>query len=186
MASLRTLVLDRADVQLSPELLAGRLADVAGFRPTVELDLGNIVARWDAEFVRISDAIDAETRTIGVVVAVDDPIALAIPGRRPPLSKGMFVKVAIRGDPLRDRVLVPRHAVRAGSVLLADDDNRLSRRAVEVTFEQQGISVIESGLDGGERVLVTDVVPRVEGMRLEPVIDEDETMRLRDAAGEAP
>src|SRR5690606_24784508 len=80
MASIRNLIRDRENVRLSTELLASNLAEVSGFRPVVELDLGNHVARWDARFVRISDAVDAETRTVGLVVAVDDPFGQAIPG----------------------------------------------------------------------------------------------------------
>ncbi len=185
IAALRTLVLDREVVQISPALMAESLGELVGFAPTIEMDLGNVTASWDARFVRISDAVDAQTRTVGVVVAVDDPFRLAIPGKRPPLSKGMFVRVTIRGDALSDRVIVPRHAIRNGEVLLVDDDERLQRRAVSVAFEQQEVAVIESGLEGGERVVVTDVVPLVEGMRLDPVVDEILSRNLRDAAENA-
>lgn len=185
IASLRKLVLDRDAVNLTPGLVARSMPALAGFSPTIEMDLGDVTATWNATFVRISDAVDAKTRTVGVVVAVDDPFAMAIPGKRPPLTRGMFVRVAIRGEPLADRVVVPRHAVRAGTVLLADDDDRLQRRAVSVAFEQQGISVIDSGLDGGERVVVTDVVPLVEGMRLDVSVDDELSSTLR-AAGADP
>jgi RND family efflux transporter MFP subunit len=183
MASLRTLILDREEIQLTPEMMAGPLADLSGFRPVIELDLGNYVARWDARFVRVSDVVDAETRTIGLVVAVDDPIGLAIPGKRPPLSKGMFVKVVIYGDPLADRVVVPRHAIRGGKVVLADEDDRLRLREVAIAFEQQDVAIIENGLEGGERVVVTDVIPLVEGMLLGPVVDEELSARLRSRIG---
>lgn len=183
MASIRNLIRDRENVRLSTDLLASDLAEVSGFRPVVELDLGNHVARWDARFVRISDAVDAETRTIGLVVAVDDPIGQAIPGMRPPLSKGMFVKVIIAGDPLSDRVVIPRHAVRAGGVLLADEHDRLRIRDVTVDFEQRDVSIIASGLEGGERVVVTDVVPLVEGMLLATSRDDALAARLAEAAG---
>ncbi|MCZ7596820.1 MAG: efflux RND transporter periplasmic adaptor subunit [Gammaproteobacteria bacterium] len=183
MASIRNLIRDRENVRLSTELLASNLAEVSGFRPVVELDLGNHVARWDARFVRISDAVDAETRTVGLVVAVDDPFGQAIPGVRPPLSKGMFVKVIIAGDPLADRVVVPRHAVRAGAVLVADADDRLRIRDVTVDFELRDVSVLASGLEGGERVVVTDVVPLVEGMLLATTRDDALAARLAEAAG---
>ncbi len=181
LASLRTLVLDRESVSLTPGLVARSMPALAGFSPTIEMDLGGVTATWDARFVRISDAVDAQTRTVGVVVAVDDPFALAIPGQRPPLTRGMFVRVAIRGEPLADRVVVPRHAVRGGAVLLADENDRLRRRDVSVAFEQEGISVVESGLSGGERVVVTDVVPLVEGMRLKVTVDDELSAALRGA-----
>jgi len=67
--------------------------------------------------VRFDDEVDARTRTMGVVIAVDRPYDKVIPGYRPPLSKGMFVQVVLRGKPHRARLLVPRSAVRAGAVL---------------------------------------------------------------------
>ncbi len=181
IAALRNLVLDREAVHLSPQRLAGSLAELAGFRPRVELDLGTDTASWPARFERISDAVDAATRTVGLVVTVDDVLGATVPGRRPPLTKGMFVRVVIRGRPLADRVVVPRHAVRDGAVWLADGDDRLARQPVTVAFEQAGASVIAEGLVGGERVVLTDVVPPVAGMSLAVHADADAAAALRRA-----
>jgi hypothetical protein len=55
---------------------------------------------------------------------------------------------------------------------VADDDNRLQRRPVEVLFSQGSVSVIAEGLEAGERVVVSDLLPAVEGMLLQVQIDE--------------
>jgi len=164
--------------------LSEQLTTLVGLSPLVRLDLGNYQAEWEARFVRFDDAVDAQTRTMGVVVAVDHPYAKVIPGYRPPLSKGMFVQVILRGKSHRPRILVPRAAVRAGAVLVADQDNRLRRRPVTVLFSQGQISVIEQGLTPGERVLVSDLVPAVEGMLLQPTLDEELAATLAAAGGE--
>jgi hypothetical protein len=141
--------------------------------PVVRLDLGNHVAEWEAEFVRFSDTVDPETRTMGVVVAVDDPFDKVIPGYKPPLSKGMFVNVVLSGKQSMQRVLVPRSAVRANTVYVVDENNRLRRRPVKILFSQDDISVIDEGLEPGERVVVSDLVPAVDGMLLQVQLDED-------------
>jgi len=184
MSSLRRLFLGRPEFRLEPARLSEQLTTSLGFSPLVRLDLGNYLAEWEARFVRFDDAVDPRTRTMGVVVAVDDPYGKVIPGYRPPLSKGMFVQVVLRGKSHRARILVPRSAVRDGAVMVADRDNRLRRRPVKVLFSQGLISVIEQGLTPGEQVLVSDLVPAVEGMLLQPTIDAELAAALT-AAGKA-
>jgi hypothetical protein len=99
LSALRRLFLDlptadragAASQPVDPTQLNALLPELAGLDPLVRLDLGNAVAEWQAEFVRMDDEVDPQTRTMGVVVAVDRPYDQIIPGQRPPLSKGMFV-----------------------------------------------------------------------------------------------
>ncbi len=184
MSSLRRLFIGRSDIKLDVTRMSEQLPKLVGFKPLVRLDLGNHVAEWEAEFVRFSDDVDPETRTMGVVVAVDRPFDKIKPGYRPPLSKGMFVQVVLRGRTQPGRVVVPRSAVRGGAVYLADHENRLRRRPVEVLFGQGTLSVIGKGLEFGERVVVSDLVPAVEGMLLQPRVDEALTAELKSAAGD--
>ncbi len=172
MSSLRRLFIGRSDIQIDLQTLSETFADIVDMDPRVKLDLGNHVAEWQAEFVRFSDIVDPETRTMGVIVAVDRPFDKIKPGYRPPLSKGMFVKVVLSGNNRTPRLVVPRSAVRAGTVWVADDDNRLRRRNVKTLFSQGEISVIAEGLEPGERVVVSDLVPAVEGMLLQVQVDE--------------
>jgi RND family efflux transporter MFP subunit len=171
MSSLRRLFIGR-QMQIDIERVSEEFAELIALDPVVKLDMGNHVAEWQAEFVRFSDTVDPETRTMGVVVAVDNPFEKVIPGYKPPLSKGMFVNVVMRGKKSMQRVLVPRSAVRANTVYVADEDNRLRRRSVKILFSQGDISVVEQGLEPGERVVVTDLVPAVDGMLLQVQLDE--------------
>jgi hypothetical protein len=150
----------------------------------VRLDLGNYVAEWQAEFVRFSDQVDPQTRTMGVVVAVDRPFEKVRLGYRPPLSKGMFVQVVMRGKSPAPRLVIPRNAVRNGTVYVAGADDRLRRQPVEVLFTQEDYSIIASGLTPGERVIVSDLIPAVSGMLLRPRIDEELSAQLRLAGAE--
>jgi len=150
----------------------GELQDFTGFRPVVRMSMGQEVAEWEASFVRFSDRVDPQTRTIGVVISVDNPFQKVIPGKRPPLSKGMFVQVIIRGHTQPDRMVLPRGAIRAGRVYVVGDDQRLQIRPVSILFSQGPLSVIDSGIKAGEQIVVSDPIPAVEGMLLNPVSDE--------------
>ncbi len=172
MSALRRLFIGRPEFKIDVQRLSAAFPDIANMEPVVQMDMGNYVAQWDAEFVRFADTVDAETRTMGVVVAVDRPFDKIKPGYRPPLSKGMFVKVILRGKYRTQRLVVPRSAVRAGVVYVADESNRLRRRPVQILFSQGDVSVIDSGLEAGERVVVSDLVPAVEGMLLQVQLDQ--------------
>ncbi len=139
---------------------------------TVRMRIGDFAVEWPARFVRLREQIDPITRTLTFVVAVDKPYEQAIPGQRPPLVRGTFCEVELRSRPLPDHVVIPRAALHAGHVYLVDAANRLQRRAVQVLFAQSDFLCIESGLETGDRVIVSDPTPAIEGMLVDPVEDE--------------
>ncbi|MEE8246352.1 MAG: efflux RND transporter periplasmic adaptor subunit [Alphaproteobacteria bacterium] len=150
----------------------GRMPELLGLSAVVRLHAGDFTVEWPARFARISDTIDPETRTVGVIVAVDDPYRQARPGLRPPLIKNMFVEVEVRGRPRPPGPIVPRAALHRDRVYVAGADDRLERRRVEVGFFQTNFVTIAGGLSAGERVVVSDLAPAVDGMLLAPVVDE--------------
>jgi RND family efflux transporter MFP subunit len=170
--ALRRLFIGRNNMQTDTALMGGNLPDIVQLKPLIRLDMGTTQAEWQARFVRFSDNVDAKTRTMGVVVAVDKPFEKVVPGVRPPLSKGMFVQVLLRGPAQPDRLVVPRSAVRDGKVYLVDKEQRLHRQPVEILFSQGDLSVIEKGLEAHQRIVVSDLVPAVDGMRLESKPDQ--------------
>lgn len=170
-AHMRALLMNQQVVDATTRVVGEDLPDLFGLDPVVRLDMGNTHATWPGRFVRMSDTVDPKTRTVGVVVAVDDPYKNVQPRLRPPLVKGMFVEVLLRGRPQPNRIIVPRSAIRGGSVYVVDDESRLEIRPVDVLFAQDSVSVIGDGLNAGETLVVSDLMPVVEGMLLDPVID---------------
>lgn len=129
---------------------------------------------WQARVDRISDAVNPRTRTVGVVVTVDDPYAGARPPERPPLVKGMYVEVQVCAPARPTAVIAPRTAIHAGRLHIADARDRLEIREVEVLYSHDGFSVIRRGLMPGERVVVSDPVPAINGMKL--AVSRDQSM----------
>ncbi len=159
--------------RLSDEDFRSALTDPAfwsrfGLRPTVHLRGSGIDVSWDARFVRLRDVIDPKTRTIGIVVAVDKPYRQATPGIRPPLVKGMFVEVELRGKPREGRIVIPRSALHEGRVYLIDGESRLVTRPVKVDFAVGDELCLSEGLVAGDRIVLTDLIPALEGMLLAP------------------
>lgn len=137
----------------------------------VQLKRNGQPIEWDAHFVRMDAAVDPKTRTVGVVVAVDEPYAGAMPPLRPPLVKGMYVTVVLEGQVYRQQVAIPRQALHGDAVYVITPEQRLQRREVKVHLRQADFVTLASGLKPGDRVVVSDVVPAVEGMLLKPIED---------------
>ena len=162
----------------------GRINDRLNLSTRVRLTNGMPMATWEARVLRISDSIDATRQTLGLVVGVDDPYEKIIPGKRPPLIKGMYTAVDIFA-PAYPAMVVPRKAVHQGRVYIANNENRLEIRSVEVLLIQGDLMVISSGIDQGERVIITDLIPVIEGMPLQviPATEFEKEMKKR-AVGE--
>ncbi len=126
------------------------------------------VASWQGSLLRIGETIDPLRDTIALVVEVKQPYANVIPGERPPLLNGMFAEVIFYAHGEK-RMVIPRQALHQGRVYLADKNNRLEIRPVETLYQQGNYVVIKSGLEKGERLILGDIVPVIQGMPLNPV-----------------
>lgn len=143
-----------------------------GLSVIVRLRTGDEITEWPGRFARISDTIDPKTRTVGVIAEVDGAYAMAIPGERPPLTKGFFVELEIRAHALPGQITVPRAALRGDLLHIAGADSRLEFRQIEVGIRQGDLVSIVSGLEAGERVVVSDLIPAIEGMLLSLETDD--------------
>ena len=141
------------------------------------------IAKWQGELLRIGESIDPTRNTISLAVAVNNPYENIIPGRRPPLLKGMYVAVEFYA-PARDMLVLPRKALHQGRVYVATADNKLQIRPVNIIHKQGQLVVIGGGIDEGEKIIITDVIPVIEGLPLNPLqANEYEKQLAIDALG---
>ncbi|WP_444924967.1 efflux RND transporter periplasmic adaptor subunit [Microbulbifer sp. DLAB2-AF] len=117
---------------------------------------------WKGQVVRLGGALDSTSRTLSVVVAVDDPYGEALAGKKPPLFRGMYARVELIA-PSAPALAIPRRALHEGRVYLVED-GKLRLRQVQVDYHQGDTTVIRAGLFPGEQVIVTDVIPAIDGM----------------------
>lgn len=139
---------------------------------------------WPARLDRIRESVDPETRTIGVVVAVDEPYKEVIPGRRPPLTKDLFCEVELKAAETVSAIVIPSSALAGRIVYTLNQANRIEKREVTLGFSQGTFVTIESGLAPGDRVIVSDPSPAIEGMLVDPLVDSELASRLRVEAGD--
>ena len=98
-----------------------------------------------------------------------------IPGERPPLLKGMYTSVELF-SPARERFILPRKALHQGRVYIATEDNKLAIRAVKPLFLQGNLVVLsdkDAGIKAGEKIIISDVIPVMEGMPLKPIANTE-------------
>ena len=151
----------------------------------VKLTLGEHIVEWKGKVSRISETLDLKTRTIGVIVEVNDPYKDIVPGIKPPLMKGMFVSVELSGQLQPDRLVIPRSALTNSHVHLVNQNNRLETRKVTTSLKTNGFVVISSGLKKDDQIIVSDLIPAIENMLLHPVTDEKTLQNLILAATHA-
>jgi multidrug efflux pump subunit AcrA (membrane-fusion protein) len=176
IARMRTLLqgADPIDFSVGP---GGALAEQLGIRARVTLrDAGGDV-HWAAELARLSDTLDPETRTVGVIVVVDNPYADVVPGQRPPLVKGLFVEVQLFGAPRPKQLVVPRAALH-GERLYLVEHGQLSIRDVTVASLHPEYAIIAGGVESGELLVVSDLFPAIDGMPLQGEPDPELRERL--------
>jgi len=186
IAALRTLLRstlsDPEAVTLDPATMTEVLRRL-GLSAEVHLRLDDDVISWPATVDRISDTIDQKSGTLGVIVRVDTAYSGVEPGKRPPLTKGMFVEISLKGKP-ESGIWVPRSALRGDRLLLADGDDRLRSFQVTTVMVQDGIALISGGISPGARILVSQPGSVVDGMLL-TVTEDTQLMEWLAAEGRA-
>ncbi|WP_226596662.1 efflux RND transporter periplasmic adaptor subunit [Marinobacter nauticus] len=125
-------------------------------------------AHWPGKLSRVTSSLDQATRTVQAVISVDEPYRNANPPARPPLVRNMFVQASITAQTPEPVIVIPASAVHQGVVYLADDDNRLLRQPVSVAWQQGEDVVIDKGLAPGDRLVLDDLVPAIDGTLLAP------------------
>lgn len=141
----------------------------------IELQSGDRSFHWQGVITRALGEIDPHNRTANVVVTVTDPLAKEDLDTSPlnQLQPGMFVEVRLQGQQLADVIVVPRGALRDNdTVWIADPDNRLQIRAVDIVRRERDEILVRAGLRSGEQVILTNLTGAADGMLLRPSFQE--------------
>lgn len=140
----------------------------------VALQSGGQTFHWQGEITRALGEIDPRNRMARVVVTVDKPFPRQVENNLlHDLLPGMFVEVRLQGEELSDVIAVPRGALHDNdTVWVVDDNNKLHIREVEILRRERDEVLIRSGLDGSERIVLTNLSGAAEGMLLRPQLRE--------------
>ena len=142
---------------------------------------------WQARVERFSDNLDLQSRTVGVIVSVSNGYSQIKPGVRPPLLEGMYMKVSLLGQ-RGDFLALPRFALRDNQVFKVSKDNTLTRVTLNNPLLQDSLALLPVNANtenqqampivAGDKIVVSDLFPAVNGMALAPVVDVNTQQQL--------
>jgi membrane fusion protein (multidrug efflux system) len=163
------------DVQVSSHWL-DRVAPLIGqglsleiFRPGIE---GDQVKRFSGKATVIDNTINPTTSTFLIQGEITNTAKTLLPGE--------YVKANAKVGELKDAVVVPEQSVietQAGSaVYTVDEQGKVKVIPVQATRTYEGLRVLESGLEPGQKVIV-------DGLQL---VRNGMTVKTRRASSESP
>ena len=122
---------------------------------------------WHGRLARVKAALDQTTRTLPVVIEVDEPTfgdSLIHAADR--LKPGMFVTVRIQGRQVENVHRLPRHLVHDGDTVYLAADDQLTIRPGTILRRFKKSVLISDGLSDGDLVVTTPLSGAVPGMRI--------------------
>ena len=129
---------------------------------------------WRGTIVRTEGEIDPRTRMVHAIARVEDPYARGKDPNRPPLAVGMFVEAEIIGRSSGRVMVLPRTVLRgADRVLIVDDADHVRFRQVELFRLERDRILVKSGIEEGDRIIVSPLENAVDGMQVQVQVPEN-------------
>lgn len=155
----------------------------SGVRPGDIVDLraeGPVDAQWRGAVARVSPEADSANRTITLYVEIQQPADPRSPGESPRLLPGTFVSGRVSSAAVRQQIVAPRTAIHRDAAMIVDPDGRIrtvpvtTQHYLEASFPHLHASetqwaVIASGLEPGQRIVLTNLDDLAPGMIVQPV-----------------
>ncbi|MFG0264766.1 MAG: efflux RND transporter periplasmic adaptor subunit [Rhodopirellula sp. JB055] len=183
----RLLVAESAGKEIDEQFTQEAFRQAFAFDAVVNVPGSEETSSYHGNFLRVREIVDHQTKMVGFVVGVQNLPPSQQEQPQPPLLEGAFCDVDVFGNTLADQIVIPRRAVRNGSVYLVDDESRLGMQKVELMFTQDDYAIVGSGLAGGERLVIANPSPAIIGMLVDPIDAVEETQKLiTSVAADAP
>ena len=147
----------------------------APIKATIQMNSGSLNLSWPAKVVRISETVDEHQATAGIILEINQDYSALQPSSATPLVNGMFVKAEIEGMANLSWV-VPERALHGDKVYLMNDSQRLQVVSVEVLYRRDNQVVVSGELQAGEKLILNDVLPAIEGMLLKESRPNDDDL----------
>jgi len=121
---------------------------------------------WSGRVARIKAMMDQRTRTLPMVIEVDETRITAQQKDSFRLRPGMFVTVRIKGKEIQNVFVLPRYLVYPGDVVYTVKDDILKPNSVKILRGYKDTVVIGDGLSEGELIVKSPLSSPSEGMRV--------------------
>ena len=121
---------------------------------------------WSGHVARVMAMMDERTRTLPMVIEVDEPEIDKQPKSYFRLRPGMFVTIKIKGKEIQEAFVVPRYVVYPGDVVYTVKDNHLRIKEVNILRSYKDLVIVDGGLTEGELIVKTPLSSVKDGMRV--------------------
>ena len=126
---------------------------------------------WEGRAVRAAGKLSETSRMATVIVVVSDPLGLKSGGEPERLMLDDYVSVKIEGRTLDSVIDLPRAALRDGDTVWVENNGTLDIRPVTLAMKQGDRVFVNSGLETGDRVVISDLSTPVKGMKIQVMDD---------------
>jgi multidrug efflux pump subunit AcrA (membrane-fusion protein) len=110
--------------------------------------------------------MDERTRTLPMVIEVDESANEGPVANYFRLRPGMFVTIRIKGKEIDQAFVVPRHVVYPGNVVYTVKDYQLKINEVSILRSYKDSVIINEGLSEGDLIIKTPLSAVKDGMRV--------------------
>jgi len=150
--------------------------------PNVSLvsNLG-IATQWQGKIVRTEATIDANSNQLYVVAQIDQPFSRTLDADgqvKTPLKIGQYVSAKIQGKTIQQALIVPISSVYQGSYVYLIEEGRLSRRDIEVSYQNAEQAFITKGLSDQDELITSPLGQVTSGTLVE---NRSSTERLKNS-----
>ena len=121
---------------------------------------------WRGHIARIKAMMDERTRTLPMVIEVDETPATERPQNPFGLRPGMFVTVRIKGKKIQNVFVLPRYLVYPGDVVYTVKDDTLKSNRVKILRGYKDTVIIGDGLSEGAVIVKSPLSSPMDGMRV--------------------
>ncbi|GAB6262518.1 efflux RND transporter periplasmic adaptor subunit [Photobacterium sp. 53610] len=173
----QTLFSDRTQsVNVTDARVFGTLIAQMGIEAEIRVP-GFSESSWTGHIVSLGESLDPQSHTLGIRLAIDQPYQDLTPGSKPPLLDGMPVVASLVGTEIR-ALIIPRHALHEGYLLIADQDSKLRRLPASPDLTMQDLALFSpDAIPAGTPVITSDLLPAMAGMPL--VLQQDVALQQR-------
>jgi multidrug efflux pump subunit AcrA (membrane-fusion protein) len=121
---------------------------------------------WQGHVARVKARMDERTRTLPVVIEVDEAAAAEDSDGGLRLRPGMFVTIKIKGKSVNQAYVLPRYVVYPGDVIYTVKDGKLKIKEVGILRSYKDSVIVNEGLSEGDQIISTPLSGAVDGMRV--------------------
>lgn len=147
--------------------MGSAMPDISHLEATVTLSSGTFEAVWPAKVARVSETIDPNQATVGVILEIEKDAS----NTHMQLANGMFVRAEIQGVKSPQWV-IPERALHGDRIYLFRN-NKLEILPVKVLYRRDQKVVIEGDITEGEQIILNDLLPAIPGMGLKLPVEQE-------------